>query len=61
MKLITISLKDSEYKVLLEIMEVKGISNLHKAVKMAIAEFIKNFKENELHHRMPDGKLVECK
>jgi len=43
MKQITISLRDAELKALLEIKKTKGISSLHKAVKMAIGEFIENF------------------
>jgi|YelNatPaOPRAMG01_1025707.scaffolds.fasta_scaffold07338_3 hypothetical protein len=61
MKQITVSLKDSEHKALLEIMEINGINCLHKAVKMAIEDFIKHYAKSEFHHRMPDGKLVECK
>ncbi|MEM3874049.1 MAG: hypothetical protein QXU45_02830 [Candidatus Bathyarchaeia archaeon] len=58
-KLITVSLKEDEHKALLEIMNVKNIKSLHAIVKIAINEFINHFKEKELHHRMPDGKLVE--
>lgn len=61
MKQITVSLKDGELKALLKIIEVRNISCLHRTVKLAIKEYIERFKENELHHRMPDGKFVECK
>ena len=47
MKLVTISLKDTELKALLEIKNTKGISSLHRAIKMAIGEYIKRFMENE--------------
>jgi hypothetical protein len=43
MKQVTISLKDAELKALLEIKDTKEISSLHKAIKMAITDFIKNF------------------
>jgi hypothetical protein len=46
MKLITISLKDSELKALLEIMETSKIDCLHRVVKIAIEDFIKRFMEN---------------
>jgi hypothetical protein len=47
MKQITISLRDAELKALLEIKDTKEISSLHKAVKIAIGEYIKRFMENE--------------
>jgi hypothetical protein len=47
MRQITVSLKDSEYKALLEIMANQKISCLHKAVKIAIEDFIKRFMENK--------------
>jgi len=43
MKQVTISLKDAELKALLEIKKTKEISSLHRAIKMAIADFIENF------------------
>jgi len=43
MKQVTISLKDAELKALLKIKKTKEISSLHRAIKMAIADFIENF------------------
>jgi hypothetical protein len=53
MKQITVSLKDSEHKALLEIMEINGINCLHKAVKMAIEDFIK-------HYAKKANFIIEC-
>ena len=47
MKLVTISLKDAELKALLEIKDIKKISSLHKAIKMAIGEYIEHSKEKK--------------
>jgi len=45
--MITVSLKDAELKALSEIMQIRNIDCLHRAVKTAIEEYIKNFKESE--------------
>lgn len=58
MKQITISLKDEELSDLLKIIEIRKISCLHRAVKIAIVEFVERFKENELQHKIPEGKLI---
>jgi Asp-tRNA(Asn)/Glu-tRNA(Gln) amidotransferase B subunit len=47
MKLVTISLKDAELKALLEIKNINNIGSLHKAIKIAIGEYIKRFMEKE--------------
>jgi|YelNatPaOPRAMG01_1025707.scaffolds.fasta_scaffold19058_9 hypothetical protein len=46
MKQITLYLKDSELTALLEIMKVRNIEHLHKVVKVAIQEYIRDFKGN---------------
>jgi len=60
MKLVTISLTKDEIEKLEKICKKKNIKR-HKAIKLAIQEYIKRFERIELHHRMPDGKFVECR
>jgi metal-responsive CopG/Arc/MetJ family transcriptional regulator len=60
MKLITISLKDGEVKALKKICEVREITSRHRAIKIAINEYIERFNNTEKHHRLPDGKVTEC-
>ena len=60
MQQVTISLKDREVKALKKICKVRNISSRHRAIKIAIEEFIERFEQNALHHRVPDFKLVEC-
>lgn len=59
MRLTTISLRDEEERALERICEVKEISR-HRAIKIAIAEYIERFDRMDKHHRVPDFKLVEC-
>jgi len=47
MKLITVSLKDSELKALSEIMKTVKIESLHRIVKIAINEYIEHFKQKK--------------
>jgi len=60
MQLVTISLKSNEVNALKKICKVRNISSRHHAIKIAIKEYIERFEKNELHHRAPDYKLVEC-
>jgi len=60
MRIISISLKEEEWKILHKIKQIRNIRSLHRTVKLAIEDYIKNFKNSELHHRMPDGKIVKC-
>lgn len=60
MELMTLSLTDEEAKAIRNICEMRGISSRHRAVKIAIVEYIERFKKTEKHHRVPDFKLVEC-
>jgi metal-responsive CopG/Arc/MetJ family transcriptional regulator len=60
MRLVSVSLKESEVKALKKICKVRNISSRHHAIKIAIEEYIERFEQNALHHRVPDSKLVEC-
>lgn len=60
MRLVTVSLKENEVKAFKKICKVRNISSRHRAIKIAIEEYIERFEQNALHHRVPDFKLVEC-
>jgi metal-responsive CopG/Arc/MetJ family transcriptional regulator len=59
MRIVSVSLNDKEEKALKKICKVREI-NRHHAIKLAIRNYIAEFEQNELHHRVPDFKLVEC-
>jgi predicted transcriptional regulator len=59
MRMMTLSLKDEEQRALERICEVREISR-HRAIKIAIVEYIERFDRMDKHHRVPDFKLVEC-
>jgi predicted transcriptional regulator len=60
MRMMTLSLKDEEQRALERLCEVRQISSRHRAIKIAIAEYIERFDRMDKHHRVPDFKLVEC-
>jgi metal-responsive CopG/Arc/MetJ family transcriptional regulator len=60
MRMMTLSLKDEEQRALERICEARQISSRHRAIKIAITEYIERFNRMDKHHRVPDFKLVEC-
>jgi len=58
MRQVTVYLKDDEEKRIEEFMEVHGL-NRHAVIKRAIRKML-GLKVQDFHHRLPDGKLVEC-
>jgi len=59
MRQVTVYLSDKEEKGLEKICEVREIAR-HHAIKVAIRNYIAEFKQNALHHKVPDFKLAEC-
>jgi predicted transcriptional regulator len=59
MRQVSIYLNDKEDRALNRILKKLNIAR-HHAIKLAIRRFIEEFEKNDFHHRMPDGKMVEC-
>jgi metal-responsive CopG/Arc/MetJ family transcriptional regulator len=60
MQLVTISLTDYELDALRKICELRNIKSRHRAIKIAIDEYIEDFNNVPKHHKAPNWKLVEC-